>query len=117
MLREYARIAADLRSPVFLIRREPPGEQQGLVKAGLHAQHAQLLHAILLPLDDLLRQAIENGELKRLPDGNSPAALLVGMLHGQIQYRQACQGKSITDEDVELVLDIFWAGMQNGEDL
>ena len=115
MLREYARIAADRRSPVFLIRREPSSAPHGLGKAELHAQHAHLLHAMLLPLDDLLRQAIQSGELSSLPEGNSPAALLVGMLHGQIQYRQACQGKSIEEEDVELVIGVFWEGMQARE--
>jgi AcrR family transcriptional regulator len=115
ILREYARIAADRRSPIFLIRREPSNAPHGLGKAELKAQHAHLLHAMLLPLDDLLRQAIQSGELGNLPEGNSPAALLVGMLHGQIQYRQACQGKSIDEEDVELVVSVFWDGMQARE--
>jgi AcrR family transcriptional regulator len=112
MLREYARLAADRRSPIFLIRRELPSERHGLGKAELHAQHAQLLHAMLFPLDELLRQAIESGELKDLPEGNSPAALLVGMLHGQIQYHQACQGRYIDDQDIELVIELFWTGMR-----
>jgi AcrR family transcriptional regulator len=115
MLREYARIAAGRRSPFFLIVREPKDARYGLVKAELHQQHAQLLHAMLLPLDELLRQAIQDGELKRLPEGNSPAALLVGMLQGQIQYRRACQGMHLGDEDVELVIDTFWSGMQAEE--
>lgn len=115
MLQEYASIAADSRSPIFLIRREPSHAPQGLGKAELKAQHAHLLHAMLLPLDDLLRQAMQSGELRNLPEDLSPAALLVGMLHGQIQYRQACQGKSINEEDVELVVGIFWTGMQTRE--
>jgi AcrR family transcriptional regulator len=115
MLREYARIAADRRSPIFLIRRELPVEQHGLSRSELHAQHAQLLHAMLLPLDDLLRQAIQSGELRSLPQGNSPAALLVGMLHGQIQFRHACQGERLAEEDIELVIDVFWSGIQTRE--
>jgi AcrR family transcriptional regulator len=114
MLLEYARIAADRRSPIFLIRREPESKPPGLGKAGMHKPHAHLLHAMLLPLEELLRQAIQEGELKRLPEGNSSAALLVGMLHGQIQFKQACQGERVDDADVELVVSVFWEGMEAG---
>jgi len=59
-----------------------------------------------------MQQAVQNDELQPLPDGYSPAALLIGMLHGQIQYRKACLGRSFTNKDVELVVTLFWEGLK-----
>jgi AcrR family transcriptional regulator len=116
MLVEYTRAAADRRSPIFLMRREREAGQGGGRTAfdprQAREQQATLVHAMLRPLEELLRQAVQRGELKPLPTGYSPAALLVGMLHGQVQYRLACQGASLSDEDVDQVVKVFWEGMR-----
>lgn len=107
MLWEYTRIAADRRSPVFLLRRDRslPGEP----RAG--EQHARLMHAMLAPLEELLREAAQSGELGALAEGYSAAALLVGMVHGMIQFRQTCLGERIERGDIEQVVRVFWDGL------
>jgi AcrR family transcriptional regulator len=115
MLAEFARIAAERRSSFFLFRREGGAAQAGPARVHSREQHAQLMHAMLLPLEDLLRQAAIAGELRKLPEDYSPAALLVGMLHGQVQYRHTCLGEKTGEADVAQVVDIFWDGMENRE--
>ncbi len=108
MLVEYAKVVADQCSPFFLMLRE----SHMLSDIEKRNPWGNLIHALLLPLEDVMQQAVQNDELQPLPDGYSPAALLIGMLHGQIQYRKACLGRSFTNKDVELVVTLFWEGLK-----
>lgn len=108
MLSEYARMAAD-RRPQFMLFR---GEADGFDKTHSLTQVSNLFHAMLFPLEDLLHEAIQHGELRPLPEGISPAALLVGMLHGQIQHNRICKGERIGVQEARLVVDIFWIGLE-----
>jgi AcrR family transcriptional regulator len=105
ILSEYAKVAADHHSPFFLLRRE-------LDHGNFQKQYERSILAMLDPLEKELSEAIEAGELKPLPAGGSPAALLVGMLHGLIQYKKTRDGELIEPEDVALVVEIFWEGMK-----
>ncbi len=108
ILVEYARITADRRSPIFLLRREDPA-----TNGDQHWKDAsKLFHALLQPLDEVLMSAIDGGELRMLEGKLSPASLLVGMLHGMIQHQRMCLHKSFTNEDIMQVVDIFWSGMK-----
>lgn len=109
MLNEYARIVAAGQSPFFLFRGGP---EIPSVK-NTRQEWGRLLHAILLPLEDLLRLAMAEGALKPLPADRSPAALLVGMLHGALHFRQECMGEKFNTEDVQQVVDVFWDGLHN----
>lgn len=107
MLIEYAQLSRGRRSPFFLLRREaattkntPPTEFV-----------VDMIHNLLQPLDDIIAQAISMGELRPLPNDNSPAALLVGMLHGMLQYKKTCHPSVLTSQDIKLVVDIFWEGL------
>ncbi|MCK5313746.1 MAG: TetR/AcrR family transcriptional regulator [Anaerolineales bacterium] len=107
ILVEYAEVTIGRRSPFFLLRREaatidksPPKEHIG-----------KMIHAMLQPLEDVLAKAIENGELRPVPNGNSPAALLVGMLHGMMQHKRTCQICVVTKQDISFVVDVFWEGL------
>jgi AcrR family transcriptional regulator len=104
ILAEYAR-AAGHHAPFFLLRRE-------LGHGSFQNQYESFLRSMLEPLEKELQLAIEAKELRSLPEESSPAALLVGMLQGLVQYRKAGDGRRIYLEDVSLVVDIFWEGMK-----
>lgn len=112
ILAEYSRISADRRSPLFLLRRG----MWSLNQTKDREHHSQLIHAMLQPLEEVLNEAVQHGELRSLPQGYSLAALLVGMLHGLVQHRHTCQGITVALEDVRLVVDIFWNGLKNRQE-
>lgn len=107
ILAEYARFSADRCSPFFLIRREA----DAIGKAKFREQFARLANIVLHPLEEALCQAVREGQLRSLPEDVSPAALLVGMLHGLAQHRHTCQRGQLFDEDLDLVVAIFWEGV------
>lgn len=110
MLLEYTRIAADRRSPFFLLRREHPEAGE---KARFHELAGKWMRAMLKPLDETLQTAVAAGELRPLPDGYSPAALLVGLLHGLVQHRFACGGgQAVGEPEIALVVSLFWDGLR-----
>ena len=107
MLQAYSSLAGSKRSPFFLLRRD----SRALGEEKTRQQFTRILHVILDPIENVLQQAIQQGELRALPDGHSPAALLFGMLHGMTQYRKAHQHE-IRSQDIQTVVDIFWNGMR-----
>lgn len=107
ILGEYARMAADRRSPFFLSHRE----SGSMGRSHFKESYGRLIQVILQPLEQILHLATESGELRALPPGHSPAALLVGMLHGHVQYLKAYQEKNLSDGDIGLIVDIFWKGL------
>jgi AcrR family transcriptional regulator len=109
MLFEYEKISLGRRSPFLLYRRDAAKIKNALPKEFI----VNIIHGLLQPLDDIITQAITSGELQSLPNGNSPAALLVGMLHGMMQHKRTCRSSVVTDEDISLVVDIFWKGLAN----
>lgn len=110
MLVEYSRIAADHRSPFFLLRRD----QELAEKAYFRELMSRWMQAMLKPLDETIQAAVQSGELRALPGDFSPAALLMGMLHGVVQHRMACAGgAAVGADDIALVVDVFWAGLRS----
>lgn len=110
MLIEYAKISFGRRSPFLQNRDNAPTIKQNEVPKEFTVK---MVHTLLQPLDDIISQAITDGELKSLPKGNSPAALLVGMLHGQMQYKRICQSSEVDEQDIYLVVDIYWKGLEH----
>ena len=108
MLTEYATLAAHRRSPMFTLRHK----SSGLDREHARQQHARLIGAILTPIEAALNQAVESGELRPLPEEYSAASLLLGMMHGMFQHRRMCQHGGVTPEDVRIIVDIFWNGME-----
>ena len=107
ILAEYAWVTAERRSPLFLLRREA----KSMDKPQSREQFRRLIHAMLRPLEEVLSEAMESGELRSVPDDYSPAALLVGMMHGLMQHKRTCQSRDISEEDISFVVDIFWDGL------
>lgn len=111
ILNEYALLAAERRSPVFLLR----GSHNQGESEHLKGYMSGVIHAILQPLDEVFQQAIEAGEIRRLPQDYSAGALLLGMLHGLVQHKRACYGNELEMEDIKWVVEVLWRGMNNDE--
>jgi hypothetical protein len=71
----------------------------------------RLFYAMILPIEEILNKATQAGDLKVLPDNFSAAALLVGMVNGQIQFYHAAEKGALGIKEVKYIVDIFWDGM------
>ncbi|MCJ7658071.1 MAG: TetR/AcrR family transcriptional regulator [Anaerolineales bacterium] len=107
MLLEYAKITKGRRPPFHLLRRDI----NGIDKVAKIDCFRRIFHAMILPIEELLAEAIKAGDLKQLPEGFSSAAILIGMGNGQIQFSHACGKKSIGIRELDYVVDIFWEGL------
>ena len=92
---------------MFLLRHK----SEGLDKEKARQQHGKLMQVILAPMEEILEQAIDDGQLRPLREGYSAASLLLGMLHGMGQHRRMCHHENLQPEDVQVVVDIFWQGL------
>lgn len=108
MLTEYAAQVYQRRSPLFSLRRKPNDINRDQVKK----QHGRLVQRMLAPVENTLQNATEQGELRQLSDDYSPASLLLGLFHGMLQHRKHYSDFKIRPEDIELIIDIFWNGLE-----
>jgi TetR/AcrR family transcriptional regulator, cholesterol catabolism regulator len=111
MLLVYGEHVANRRSPMFSLRHKPPE----FTPEQARDHHRHIMTAMLQPIENELRIAIKNGELKSLDEQTSPAALLLGLLHGLLQHRRTCVDGDLTRSDVEMVVDIFWNGLKSNQ--
>jgi AcrR family transcriptional regulator len=107
MLYEYAKNVPERRSLLFSLRRQP----DEVHRKQLDRQHSRMVNRMLAPIEKTLYSAVEQGELRNLPNEYSPASLLLGLLHGMLQHRRNCSDCHIKAEDINLVIDIFWNGL------
>lgn len=108
MLYEYAAQVAERRSLLFSLRRHP--------ETGHNPEsYNRLIRHMFEPFEQTLQTAITRGELRPLPEGYSPAALLLGLFHGMLQHRKSCDSGEfqLSLEDVRLAVEIFWDGMKS----
>jgi hypothetical protein len=108
ILVEYAQQVSERRSPLFSLRRIPDKVEYEQVRK----QHGRLVQQMLAPLEKTLQEAVAVGELRRLPEGYSLASLLLGLFHGMLQHKKHCAIDQIKENDIELVIDIFWNGVK-----
>jgi AcrR family transcriptional regulator len=107
MLLEYAHMIKDRRPPFHLLHHHIEG-----VDKDTKLEHMRrLFYATILPIQELLQEATEAGELTALPHEYSSAALLVGMMNGQIQFHHACGKDAVGFDEVKSIVDIFWDGL------
>ena len=107
MLLVYAQITKDRRPPFHLLRRDI----DGMDKVAEIDYFRRIFRAMILPIEELLSEAIVAGDLKVLPEGFSSAAILIGMVNGQIQFSHACGKKGIGIQELDYIVDIFWEGL------
>ncbi len=108
MLVAYGEHVAERRSPFFSLKHKSPD----MTAEQARDHHGRVVAGLLKPIEDELRIAIENGELKSHGNSISPAALLLGLFHGMLQHRHTCDAPGFSQSDVEIVVDIFWNGMK-----
>jgi len=107
MAGEYFHQVSHQRSLIHLVRQRTK-ELQG---SGERKDFVEMMVSVLQPFDDVLQAAAQQGETRKLPEGFSTAALLVGMLHSQAGYRRICHNQSISESDVHLVVELMWRGI------
>ncbi|MBS1248907.1 MAG: HTH-type transcriptional repressor AcnR [Chloroflexi bacterium] len=107
MAQEYMELMSERRSLFHLLRhkvkgmkRKPPQEHFG-----------EIYSTMFGPIEEILQEAIEAGELRSLPENYSGTSVLLGMLHGVGRYHSVCNEEELKNEDVHLIVDIFWNGM------
>jgi AcrR family transcriptional regulator len=108
ILAEYAIQVSERRSPMFSLRRKPDKANREQVKQ----EHRKMVRRLLAPLENAIQTATEQGELRALSEDYSPASLLIGLFHGMLQHRHNIAEGQVSSEDIELVIDIFWSGLQ-----
>jgi AcrR family transcriptional regulator len=104
MLLEYAKITMD-RRPLFHLLRQ---ENDVMDKFAKIDYFRRTFHAMILPIEELLFEAIKAEELKELQEGFSSAAVLVGMVNDQIQYSRVCGKDSLGSQELDDIVDMFW---------
>ena len=107
ILTAYVELTADRRTNVF---------QNEKIKSGLHPRENQTLRhkflsVILDPLERIIQQAVERGEIQPLPEDLSPAAILVGMIHGMLVQERATTSDQVPITKIKLVVEMFWRGL------
>lgn len=111
MARVYFRHLSNRRSFMFLLRKK--GKGIDLPEDKTH--FVSMLSTVFSPFDRVLEEAAAAGEIRELPQGYSGASLLVGMLHGLGGYRLICYGQTLTEEDVEYLVDLLWNGISGSK--
>jgi len=107
VLSVYAAHIATQHSSFFSLRREA----RALAEEGGHGEGMHYMQILLRPVEEVLAQAAQAGEIRQLSERFSPAALLVGMVHGFTRHQRHGQETGITGEDVEALVDVFWYGL------
>jgi AcrR family transcriptional regulator len=107
MAGEYFHQVSHQRSLIHLVRQRT----KELKGSGERKDFVEMMVSVLQPFDDVLQAAAQQGQTRKLPEGFSTAALLVGMLHSQAGYRRICHNESISESDVHLVVELMWRGI------
>ncbi len=106
ILTTYVDTIAGQHAPIFMLRRnmkhlKAPGSHRGL-----------LMKSISQPLIEAIKLAQQSGEIKKKPNPEEAAALLLGMLHGLQHHAAGGEGKNISQNDAQMAVDLFWDGIK-----
>jgi len=74
-----------------------------------------LMGTISQPLVETLLLAQRSSQISEAPSAAESAAILLGMLHGLAQQRRTSgvEGRAISEEDIRMVVEIFWSGSKH----
>lgn len=111
MIWEYCRANQEFRSLFMGLAREAQNKR---IPISLQKME-RLIRKMLAPLSEALKEGVENGLIRTVPGMISPAAMLIGMLHGVSQHLNTCSGGQLLERDIDWILDVFWEGILNPE--
>ena len=108
ILGAYIDAIAGQHAPIFMLRKEA----HQLKKRNMH--RGRLMGTISQPLVETLHLAQQTSQIRDVPSAAESAAIFLGMLHGLAQQRRASgvEGRAISEEDIRMVVDLFWEGME-----
>lgn len=104
----YLHLVSNRRPLMFLVRHRAKELREKKHQTKLF----DMLRDVLEPFDEVIKAAIEAGEVRDLPEGYSGASILVGMVHGLGAYRWVWSDQMIDEEDISLLVDLFWNGIK-----
>ncbi len=107
ILSEYVRLTGDTRPYMSRVYKT----NANIKKNTAHHTHQRFLKAILDPVDNILREAIQTGEISNLTVDLSPASLLVGMVNGMIMHQKLEGNLPGSSANLRTVVEIFWRGL------
>ncbi len=101
---EYLNMVSEDQSLIHLLRRKPEEIEHGndSQKFGL------LLSEVHKPFEETINQANEEGFLIELPAEFQGTPILMGMLHGLGGYQKVMFNKTLTKDQISLVVNLFW---------
>ncbi len=112
MALEYMALTSNRRSLFYLLRHKA----KDLSNEKTRDRFGHVFSNMLGPIEEVLQEAIAAGELKQLPETYSGTSILLGMLHGVGRYHKVRSQADLTEEDVRLIVDLFWNGMRVREE-
>ncbi|OQY26873.1 MAG: hypothetical protein B6I38_10775 [Anaerolineaceae bacterium 4572_5.1] len=108
MAQEYMKLMSNRRSLPYLLRHNG----KSLNKEKVQGHFVEISTTVLSPIEEILQEAIEAGELRMIPEDYFGASIFLSMLHGVDRFRKMNCQESLTEKDVQLVVDLFWNGMK-----
>jgi len=108
ILTTYVDIIAGQHAPIFMLRRN----MKHLKGHGMH--RGMLMKSISQPLIEALKLAQQTGEINKKPNAEAAAAILLGMLHGLQHHTSGGEGKTLSQNDTQMAVDLFWDGIAKG---
>ena len=105
---EYMQLMSNRRSMFFLLRHKA----KDLSKDKAPDDFIQIFNTVLDPIEEVLQEAIEAGELRMLPGNYFSTSILMSMLQGAGHYHKVRNQENLTEEDVRLIVDLFWNGIR-----
>ena len=108
MAQEYMKLMSNRRSLFHLLRHQ----RKDFQKEKPPKHFINIFNTALGPIEEVLQEAIEAGELRILPENYFGTSVLLSMLHGVGRYRSIRCQTDLAEEDICLIVDIFWNGMR-----
>ncbi|MBT3321807.1 MAG: TetR/AcrR family transcriptional regulator [Anaerolineae bacterium] len=108
ILKAYINTIAGQHAPIFMLRKDAKHLKK-------HGQHRAIwIQRVSQPLVKALQFAQEKNEIKTQPKAEEAASMLLGMLHGLAQQRRCAgiEGRAILEDDIEMVVNLFWEGIE-----
>lgn len=115
MAKEYMVLMSNRRSLLYLLRHKRKDLQKEHCQENRQEHFIEIFNTAFGPIDEVLGEAVEAGELRMISDDDFATFILLNMLHGLIGYRKIRCQEDLGENDVQLVIDLFWNGMRAAE--